>query len=100
MDSTGQPLTGSWSHSFEEDQGGEQVFRRTDAFTFPASRRPRDMLDFTSAQATTVTPGPDDRQQRSSAPLTPLGMQRYRLGDGRELEVVEAGTDVLRIRVG
>jgi len=95
-----QGLAGSWTHSFEEDQGGEQVFRRTGGFSFPASRRPRDVLDFSAAQATTVTPGPDDKQQRSSAPLTPLGMRRYRLGDGRELEVVEAGAEVLKIRVG
>lgn len=93
-------LDGSWTHSFEEDQGGEQVFRRTDSFPFPASRRPRDLLDFDTGQTTTVTPGPDDKLRRSSAPLTPLGMQRYRLADGRELEVIEAGADVLKVRLG
>lgn len=100
MNGAEQDLAGSWTHSFEEDTAGEQVFRRTGAYTFPASRRPRDMLDFSAAQTTTVMPGPDDKLQRSSAPLTSLGMQRYRLGDGRELEVVEAGADVLKVKVG
>lgn len=100
MGGAAEGLAGSWTHSFEEDQGSEQVFRRTDSFAFPSSRRPRDMLDFTAAQTTQVTPGADDKLQRSSAALTPLGMQRYRLGDGRELEVVEAGADVLKIRLG
>jgi hypothetical protein len=94
-----QGPAGSWTHSFEEDTGTEQVFRRTGAYAFPASRRPRDVLDFTSAQVVTAVPGPDDKVQRSSGPMTALGMQRFRLGDGRELEVVDAGADVLRVKV-
>lgn len=99
MDGAEQGPAGSWTHSFEEDTGNEQVFRRTGAYAFPASRRPRNVLDFDSAQVIMVVPGRDDKLQRSSGPMTALGMQRYRLGDGRELEVLDAGADVLRIRV-
>lgn len=98
MTNTAQGLTGSWSHSFEEDTGDEQVFRPTASYPFPGSRRPRDTLDFGTGQLVTATPGPDDRMQRSTTAVIPLGEGRYRLGDGREVAVVEAGTDVLRVR--
>ena len=100
MASMEQGLGGSWTHSFEEDTGSEQVFRPTASFSFPPSRRSRSTLDFGTGQMMTAVAGPDDKLQRSVAPVTPLGMQRYRLGDGREIEVVEAGSDVLRIRAG
>ena len=93
-----QGLGGRWTHSFEEDSGNEQVFR-PDSYAFPPSRRPRATLDFGAGQMTTAVPGPDDKLQHSVASLTPLGMQRYQLGDGRAIEVVEAGADVLRVRV-
>lgn len=91
---------GSWTHSFEEDTGSEQVFRPTAAYPFPPGRRPRATLDFGTAQMSRGVPGPDDRLQRSTDTLTPLSMGRYRLGDGREIEVVEAGSDILRVRMG
>ena len=94
-----QGLGGSWTHSFEEDTGNEQVFRRTESYPFPPSRRPRSTLDFGAGQMMTAVPGPDDKLQRSVAPVTSLGMQRYRLGDGREIEVVEAASDVLKVRM-
>jgi hypothetical protein len=37
--------------------------------------------------------------QRSVMPVTSIGAGRYRLGDGREIEVIEAGSDVLRVRL-
>lgn len=92
-------MDGSWTHSFEEDTGSEQVFRPTASYPFPRSRRPRDTLDLGTGQMETAMPGPDDKVQRSTAQVTALGMGRYRLGDGREIEVVEAGSDVLRIRL-
>jgi len=98
MASIEQGLGSSWTHSFEEDTGSEQVYRPS-SYPFPPSRRPRETLDFAAGQMVTAVPGPDDKLQRSVAPVTALGMQRYRLGDGREIEVVEAGSDVLRIRI-
>jgi hypothetical protein len=98
MASMEQGLRGSWTHSFEEDTSNEQVFRPTDTFSFPPSRRPRATIDFNTGQMVTAVAGPDDKLQRSVASMTPLGMQRYRLGEGREIEVVDAGRDMLKIR--
>lgn len=94
-------LGGNWTHSFEEDANGIEVFRPSNSFPFPPSRRPRQTLEFTSGgQASIGTPGPDDRLQAAQATVQALGMNRYRLGDSRVIEVVERGPDVLRIRVG
>lgn len=106
MEPTAQPdalLTGSWTHSYEEDVGDVQVYRRSDAFEFPPSRRGRETLTFGDrGQMTNSTPGPDDRPQRSSGTVKPLGRNRFSLqageGAGTEIEVVEATPDALRIR--
>ena len=90
-------LSGSWTHSFEEDTGNEQVYR-PDSYAFPPSRRTRERLDFSAGQVMTAVPGPDDKLQRSMSPITALGMNRFRLGDGREIEVIEVGSDTLRVR--
>lgn len=96
-----QGLSGSWAHSFEEDTGADQVYRPSDSFTFPPSRRPRETLDFSApGQVTTGVPGPDDRLQRSTVSLTPLGMNRFRIGDAREIEVIEVRSDLLKVRGG
>lgn len=94
-------LSGNWAHSYEEDEGGVQVYRPYDTFPFPPSRQGRATLDFCDA-ATVVSgmPGPDDRQARAAAGITPLGMNRFRLGDARVIEVLESGPDVLKVRQG
>ena len=94
-----QNPAGAWIHSFEEDTESEQVYRR-DSYPFPPSRRPRATLDFGAGEMMTAVPGPDDKLQRSAAAITALGMNRFRLGDGREIEVVESGSDVLKVRMG
>ena len=94
-----QGLSGSWTHSFEEDVGADQVYRPSDSFAFPTGRRPRDTLDFSvPGQVTTGAPGPDDRLQRTTTSLTPLGMNRFRIGNAREIEVIEVRGDLLRLR--
>jgi hypothetical protein len=93
-------LSGVWAHSFEEDAGDVQVYRLRDKFSFPPSRRGRETLDFQQAgQVVSGMPGPDDRQMQSSGVLTPLGMNRFRIGDAQVLEVVESGPDVLKVRM-
>jgi hypothetical protein len=92
-------LSGAWTHSFEEDEGNVQVYRPSNSFAFPPSRRGRETLEFsTPGQVVTGTPGPDDRQQRTTSSLIPLGMNRFRIGEGRTIEVVEAGGDILKVR--
>jgi len=94
-------LSGTWAHSYEEDEGDVQVYRPHDTFPFPPSRQGRATLDFRGAgQVVSGMPGPDDRQMHSAAELTSLGMNRFRLGDARVIEVLESGPDVLKLRPG
>ena len=91
---------GTWAHSFEEDADGVHVYRLRDTFPFPPSRRGRETLDFRQAgQVVSGMPGPDDRQVQSAADLTPLGMNRFRLGNAQVIEVIESGPDVLKVRI-
>ncbi len=96
-------FAGHWTHSYEEDSDGVQVYRPTQGFAFPPSRRGRATLVVgPDGQAQTGRPGPDDRQQMSGVSLTALGMQRFRLDGaglpGQVIEVVDAGPDVLKLR--
>ena len=65
-------LSGTWAHSYEEDEGGVQVYRPYDTFPFPSRRQGR----------------------------ATLGMNHFRLGDARVIEVLESGPDVLKVRPG
>ena len=104
--------SGSWTHSFEEDADGIEVYRPTATFAFPPSRKGRKVLEFGApagamAQGevtlTSMAPGPDDRPRAApAAPLQPLGMGRYALASTpaapREvIEIVEATPQVLRL---
>ena len=100
MEQPASGLSGAWTHSFEEDEGDLQVFRPSNSFSFPASRRGRQTLDFEPAgQVVIGAPGPDDRLQRTTSSLTPVGMNRFRIGESRVMEVVETGNDVLKVRL-
>lgn len=96
-------FAGNWTHSFEEDGAGVLVYRPTHGFAFPPSRRGRETLEIDqSGHVVSGTPGPDDRQRVSTASMTALGMNRFRL-DGTALpaqviEIVEARPDMLRLR--
>jgi len=93
-------LSGTWAHSFEEDEGDIQVYRPDGAFAFPPSRRGRETLDFQqAAQLVAGMPGPDDRRTHSTTGITALGMNRFQLGDSRVMEVIESGPDVLKVRM-
>jgi hypothetical protein len=92
-------LSGAWAHSFEEDEDAVHVYRPSGSFAFPPSRRGRETLEFDKpGQVVTGTPGPDDKLQRTTCSLTPLGMNRFRIGEARVIEVVEAGGDILKMR--
>lgn len=94
-------LSGTWAHSFEEDEGDVQVYRPYGSFPFPPSRQGRETLDFqATGQVSTGMPGPDDRIKETAAGVTALGMNRFRLGNARVIEVLESGPDVLKIRPG
>ncbi|MGK5002616.1 hypothetical protein [Janthinobacterium sp. LB2P70] len=103
--------SGSWTHSFEEDADGIEVYRPTATFAFPPSRKGRKVLEFGvpagamaqgAATLTPMAPGPDDRPRAGPVTrLVPLGMGRYALGDGAGahdvIDIVEATPDVLRL---
>ena len=90
-------LGGSWLHSFEEDAGGVQVFRPA-TFDFPPSRMGRERLDFgMPGEVSFGMPGPDDRTRPVADGFASLGTNRYRIG-GREVEVLEATPQLLRLR--
>jgi hypothetical protein len=92
-------LGGAWTHSFEEDEGAVQVYRPSNSFAFPPGRRRRETLEFDAAgQVVVGVPGPDDRLQRTTSSLTALGMNRFRTADGRTLEIVEARSDILKLK--
>lgn len=104
MDQGVAPIGGSWTHSFEEDEAGVLVYRPTDTFTFPPSRRGRETLEFgEGGELTERTPGPDDRPRDTASRWTALGMNRVRLGGtadtlGRVIEIVEHTPEILKIR--
>lgn len=88
MMETRQPTMGvvTWAHSFEEDEGDIQVYRPRATFPFPPSRRGRETLEFDPAgRATAGMPGPDDRMMASQA--------------APNFDVVEAGPDILKVRM-
>jgi hypothetical protein len=103
--------SGSWTHSFEEDADGIEVYRPTATFAFPPSRKGRKVLEFGApagamaqgeATLTSMAPGPDDRPRAGLVtPLRPLGMGRYALGDASGaqdvIDIVEATPEVLRL---
>jgi F420-dependent methylenetetrahydromethanopterin dehydrogenase len=94
-----EPLSGAWTHSFEEDEGDVQVYRSSNSFAFPPARRARETLEFrTPGQVVTGVPGPDDRLQRTNCSLIPIGMGRFRIGEARVIEVIQSTGDILKVR--
>jgi hypothetical protein len=79
--------TGTWAHSFEEDEGDIQVYRLRASYPFPPSRRGRETLEFDASGRASAAgmPGPDDRMMPKA--------------DVPRFEVVEAGPDILKVRM-
>ena len=101
MTTTGDsPLPeGSWTHAFEEDADGIEVYRPTLGHPFPPSRRGRARLTFGSDGVVESEPGPDDRP-RPRAALPAAGPGRFGDHDTPQgaIEIIEATPDLLRIR--
>jgi hypothetical protein len=105
MDQGAAPPSGSWTHSFEEDEpGGVLVFRPTHSFAFPPTRAGRDTIVFgEGGELTEQSPGPDDRPRATPGRWTAVGMNRFALGGTAEapqraIEIIETRSDVLKIR--
>ena len=95
-----ETIGGNWTHSFEEDDAGIEVYRPTATFAFPPSRKGRQVLEFSGADdtATALAPGPDDRPRAApSGALHALGAGRYADGAGKVLEIVEATPAMLKL---
>lgn len=108
MTQNAAPVSGSWTHSFEEDEPGVLVYRPTHTFAFPPTRRGRETLHFgDDGQLTALAPGPDDRPLAKPAQqLKPIGMNRFALigdNDGTPLatpeviDVIEATPAILKL---
>jgi hypothetical protein len=104
MEQGSASLKGSWTHSFEEDDGEIQVYRPTGTFTFSPSRRGREVLEFgEGGNLNEWTLGPDDRPRSTPGRWTALGMNRFRLegtagASNRVIEIVEYRPEILKIR--
>ena len=98
------PVSGSWTHSFEEDQASVLVYRPTHSFAFPPTRAGREAIEFgAGGELSEWAPGPDDRPRAKPGRWTALGMNRFALGGTagepeRVIEVIEATPDILKIR--
>lgn len=97
-------IQGSWTHSFEEDQGDIQVYRPTHSYTFPPARKGRETLQFEQDGLLTIqTPGLDDRPRATVGRWMALGTNRFQLSgiansSDRTLEIVEYTPQTLRVR--
>ena len=94
--------SGSWTHSFEEDFDGIEVYRPTASFAFPPSRKGREVLEFSSgegpATVASLSPGPDDRPRAvPGAMMHALGEGRYATSSGKTLEIIEATPAILKL---
>ena len=94
--------SGSWTHSFEEDNAGIEVYRPTATFAFPPSRKGREVLEFSSgegpATVASLTPGPDDRPRAApGAMMQAQGKGRYATAAGKVLEIIEATPAILKL---
>jgi hypothetical protein len=105
MNQGAAPPSGSWTHSFEEDEpGGILVYRPTHSFAFPPTRAGRNTIVFgEGGQLNQLAPGPDDRPRPSPGSWGALGMNRFALGGTagapeQVIEIIEANQDVLKIR--
>jgi hypothetical protein len=98
------PPIGSWSHSYEEDEGGVRVYRPTHSFAFPPSRRGRDTLVFEADGKLVIhSLGADDTSHARASRWTHVGEREVGLGGmpgapEEIVEIIESTPDVLKVR--
>ncbi len=77
------------------------VFRPSQTFAFPASRRFRETLAFKGDTVVSGMPGPDDRTRHATISITWLGEGLVRFEDGEHsgqvYEMVEVNGDKLTL---
>ncbi len=98
-DTPGAPVTGSWTHSFEEDDDDVEVYRPTLDYPFPPSRRGRRRLDFAGDDVVESAPGAADK------PVPTASFQSGGQGSWHDpvpeqpgFQILEATPEMLRIR--
>jgi hypothetical protein len=95
--------SGSWTHSFEEDEGSILVYRPTDRFAFPPARG-RETLHFRgSGELLRQIPGPNDRHIERADHWAALSGNRLGVGGmpgapENVYEILESGPDILKLR--
>ncbi len=99
MTTTGDPRPpeGSWTHSFEEDADGLEIYRPTLDYPFPPARRPRSRLIFGDGTVVEAEPGPDDRPRPGGA-LSAAGPRRFAGPGSGGIEIVDSSPEIIRIR--
>lgn len=102
MNQTNAAPAGKWVHSFEEDAGDVLVFRPSQSFSFPASRRFRETLEFQGSTVINGMPGADDRTRYEAMDTGSLDQNLVRLDAGEHAgqvyEIVEVTGDRLTLR--
>ena len=94
-----EALLGEWVHSYEEDEPGRKVFRRSD-YPFPPSRG-RDGLELKADGTALVRgPGPTDvpEQETGTWALERDTIRFYTGGEARAMEVVSCDDERLEVR--
>jgi hypothetical protein len=93
-----------WTHSFEEDSAGTQVYR-PQSWDFPLARRPREAFELRAdGTARLFLPGAEDRPQPADASWTEedgdLVIRAAKKGarGPAALRIVESATDKLVVR--
>lgn len=93
---------GSWTHSFEEDEAGVEVYRPTATFAFPPSRKGGEVLRFATQDDERASPrccpAPTTaRAPRRQPPCVRWARDATRWAMTKELKIIEATPAILKL---
>ena len=103
MSQVSTQLFQAWTHSFEEDDGGVQVYRPS-SYRFPAQRRPRESVEFRAdGTFTLLNPGPADKRERIEGRWQADAPGRLRVTTSRNprestIDIIQVDAALLKIR--